>query len=279
MFPGGRTKCEDKLFWLLTDLVRSVLLLPLPSLLVRNCWSCVRGAMLHVHPVLDPFTKLVIVFLSIAFFVVSFYLVYRTLPDPDSSAAAAGARAKLRKKRTSRDLNVAPDAQAAKSAAQDIEASLKEVAEKLKIPLKQVQIYWEAFDRWDVDDSNSVSSKEVAAMLVDTMGYKPPPEEVERIVRDVDFDGDGTLQFHEFCQLASSIDMGEQSEEELREAFLLWSQNKEFISQDLMRNAMTTLGNKLSAVEFEEFMAEADANNDSQIDYAEFKRCMGWIKA
>ena len=50
--------------------------------------------------------------------------------------------------------------------------------------------------------------------------------------------------------------MGEQSEEELRDAFLLWSGGKEKIPREKMHDALTKLGNKFTESEFEAFMGD-----------------------
>lgn len=159
---------------------------------------------------------------------------------------------------------------------EEINEQLAEVAAMLKLSPSVVQGYWRSFCLYDVDGSGSVDAKELNNMLTDSIGHRLNEEELMNIILDVDADGSGTLEFGEFCVLASKIDMGEQSPEELYEAFMLWSDGKDKIPGDVMRRALTTLGEKLTPEEADELMAQADTDNDGSIDYAEFVRAMAW---
>ena len=99
---------------------------------------------------------------------------------------------------------------------EEIRVQLEGVAAQLKLPLSVVQGYWRSFNRYDVDDSGSVDAKELNNMLVDSIGHKLSEEEIKNILLDVDADGSGAIEFGEFCVLASRIDMGEQTPEEVR---------------------------------------------------------------
>ena len=153
----------------------------------------------------------------------------------------------------------------------EINAQLEAAAASLKLPLSVVQGYWSSFQQYDADDSGSVDAKELGNLLVDSLGHKPSPEELNKIVLDVDTDGSGSLEFGEFCALASKMDMGEQGPEELQEAFLLWSDGGQKIPGESLRKALTTLGEKLSEEEMTEFMEAADVDGDGTIDYDEVR--------
>ena len=99
---------------------------------------------------------------------------------------------------------------------EEIRVQLEGVAAQLKLPLSVVQGYWRSFNRYDVDDSGSVDAKELNNMLVDSIGHKLSEDEIKNILLDVDADGSGAIEFGEFCVLASRIDMGEQTPEEVR---------------------------------------------------------------
>ena len=69
-----------------------------------------------------------------------------------------------------------------------------------------------------------------------------------------------------------------QSPEELRQAFLLWSEGKEKIPAAKIREALTKLGDQMTDVEVDEFFSEADTDKDGTIDYEEFVRAMSWAQ-
>lgn len=158
----------------------------------------------------------------------------------------------------------------------DVDSLLETVSYKMGLPMHQIQMYWESFSRYDVDGSGSVDSKELKGMLIDSIGYEPTPEALKAIILECDSDGSGTLEFPEFCMLLTKMDMGEQSPDELREAFMLWSEGQEKISGDLMKRALMTYGDKMTEEEVGEFMKDADVDSDGTIDFEEFSRAMAW---
>jgi hypothetical protein len=78
-----------------------------------------------------------------------------------------------------------------------LEEMFTQVAQRMNVSMSQVKTYWNSFARYDVDNSGSVDAKELRAMLVDSIGYHPSDEELLDIVREVDADGSGTLEFPE----------------------------------------------------------------------------------
>ena len=58
---------------------------------------------------------------------------------------------------------------------------------------------------------------------------------------------------------------------DLKEAFKIFDKNKNgFIEMKELRMVTTTLGQKLTEEEFQEFWKEADVNHDGKLDYMEF---------
>lgn len=57
---------------------------------------------------------------------------------------------------------------------------------------------------------------------------------------------------------------------------MLWSDGKDKIPGSVMRQALTTLGDKMTPEEADEFMGAADVDKDGTIDYQEFVRAMAW---
>lgn len=221
--------------------------------------------MLHMEPVLDVSTKFTFVMLCIGGFTALIWLVLQYVPDDNEGFANSPAMAALRAYGSGSDPKI-------------IKEALEMVGKKMKIPLYQVKIYWESFKNYDKNGSGSVDSGELKKMLMDTIGFCPSDADIESIIRDVDADGNGTVDFLEFCSLVKQVDLGEQTEEELRDAFLLWSNGKERIPRSELVTAMTKLGDKLTEEEFNEFMSDADVDSDGTIDYSEYKRALQWGK-
>ena len=159
-----------------------------------------------------------------------------------------------------------------------LQAIIEEMSLRLGMSFETVQSYWKSFEMYDVDGSGTVSHTELAKVLEDSIGFCPSDAELQRILRDTDTDGSGALDFAVFCTLAAQIDLGEQTDEELNDAFLVWSEGKEKIEGSKIRVALTTLGDKLTQKELDDFMAEADTSKDGFINRDEFVRAMRWGK-
>ena len=99
------------------------------------------------------------------------------------------------------------------------------------------------------------------------------------MVRDVDADGNGTIEFAEFLALVSrqreAANADGSADEELREAFGVFDRDHDgHISKAELRHVMISLGEKLTDEEVEGMIAEADLDGDGQVNFDEFVRMM-----
>ena len=88
------------------------------------------------------------------------------------------------------------------------------------------------------------------------------------MINEVDADGNGTLDFDEFCNLmARNIKEGN-PEAELKEKFKLFDKDGNgLIDRDELKSVMQQLGEKLSEDDIDEMITDADKNGDGMIDY------------
>ena len=56
---------------------------------------------------------------------------------------------------------------------------------------------------FDVDGDEGIDSNELGS-LMESMGYKPTAQELAQHIKDVDADGNGTLDFSEFLTLMAT---------------------------------------------------------------------------
>ncbi|KAJ3061541.1 hypothetical protein HDU98_002563, partial [Podochytrium sp. JEL0797] len=112
-----------------------------------------------------------------------------------------------------------------------------------------------------------------------SLGQAPTDEELKDLIQEVDFNGNGTIEFNEFLQMMSRKLKESDSEEELRSAFKVFDEDGNgFISAEELRHVMTKLGEKLSSEEIDVMIRENDKNADGQIDYAEFLQMMAKLQ-
>ncbi|KAG9151650.1 hypothetical protein Leryth_001965 [Lithospermum erythrorhizon] len=121
---------------------------------------------------------------------------------------------------------------------------------------EQISEFKEAFSLFDKDGDESEA-------------------ELQDMINEVDADQNGTIDFPEFLNLMARKMKDSDSEEELREAFKVFDKDQNgFISAAELRHVMTNLGEKLSDVEVDEMIREADVDGDGQVNYEEFVRMM-----
>ncbi len=131
-----------------------------------------------------------------------------------------------------------------------------------------------AFELFDKDRNGKITSKELGTVMRG-LGQNPTEEELKQIIREVDLDGNGTIDFKEFLCLMVKKMKDTDTDEELLEAFKVFDRDGNgFITSHELRNIMNSLGENLSPEEIEEMIKEADLDNDGQIDYEEFVKMM-----
>ena len=105
------------------------------------------------------------------------------------------------------------------------------------------------------------------------LGQNPSEEELKQMIREVDLNGNGTIDFKEFMCLMVKQMKDNDTDEELQYAFKVFDRNKNgYITSHELRSAMTNLGENLTTEEVEEMIKEADLDNDGQIDFDEFMK-------
>ena len=131
-----------------------------------------------------------------------------------------------------------------------------------------------AFELFDKDRNGKITSKELGTVMRG-LGQNPTEEELKQIIREVDLDGNGTIDFKEFLCLMVKKMKDTDTDEELLEAFKVFDRDGNgFITSHELRNIMNSLGEYLSTEEIIEMIKEADIDNDGQIDYEEFVKMM-----
>ncbi|KAL3419481.1 calmodulin [Phlyctema vagabunda] len=65
---------------------------------------------------------------------------------------------------------------------------------------EEVQILKDAFDEYDTDKGGNITVEEFGRVMKES-GQNPTDEELAQIIREVDLDGDGTINFDEFIAM------------------------------------------------------------------------------
>lgn len=134
--------------------------------------------------------------------------------------------------------------------------------------------YKEAFVIFDKDGSGSITTKELGTVFR-SLGQNPTESELTEMIRQVDRDGNGTIEFPEFLMLVANNTRKPDTEEEVVASFKSFDkENNGFIPAAELRHVMMNIGEKLSDEEVDVMIQEADIDGDGQINYEEFVRNM-----
>ena len=128
------------------------------------------------------------------------------------------------------------------------------------------------FDLFDKDSSGTITTKELGTVMRN-LGQNPSEEELKQLIREVDLNGDGTIDFKEFlCLMVKKMDDTD-IDLELHDAFKFFDMDKDgYITSLELRNGMNNLGDEYTPEEAEEMIKEGDLDNDGKINYDEFMK-------
>ena len=129
----------------------------------------------------------------------------------------------------------------------------------------------QTFDIFDRDGSGSIDTQELDKVLK-ALGQKISESELQKLVTNLDTDGDGQIDFDEFASLSIIADSQSNQNEGLREIFERFDQNGDgFIDvAEMSSQAMTILNKSLSDAEILDMFRIADNDGNGQLDYDEF---------
>ncbi|MCL7025024.1 hypothetical protein MKW94_021092 [Papaver nudicaule] len=138
----------------------------------------------------------------------------------------------------------------------------------------QIVEFQEAFCLFDKDGDGCITIDELAT-VIRSLDQNPTEEELQDMIKEVDVDGNGTIEFGEFLTLMAKKMKETDAEEELQEAFKVFDKDQNgFISATELRHVMINLGEKLTDEEVDQMIREADLDGDGQVNYEEFVRMM-----
>ena len=101
-----------------------------------------------------------------------------------------------------------------------------------------------------------------------TLGQQATEAELQEMVNEVDFDGNGTIEFTEFLLMMARKMNSNDGEDELKEAFKVFDKDGDgFININELKIVLKSIGEKLSDEEVNGLMKEADLTGNGKISY------------
>lgn len=140
-----------------------------------------------------------------------------------------------------------------------------------KLTEGQIERFKNAFNLFDKDGDGTVRSREVGTVMR-ALGLNPTESEVNDLVNEVD-EGNGLIDFPEFLVIMARKGDDENDAEELRESFENFDKDGTGkISMESFREIVTTMGEKITEEELNEFLEAMDLDPTDDIEYEDLIR-------
>ncbi len=138
--------------------------------------------------------------------------------------------------------------------------------EKKVMTEEEVAKLWEAFKVFDADGSGGISASELGQVMR-SLGQNPSKTELRDLIKEVDVDLSGSIDFDEFKTLIVSRQGDRKSR--LKLAFSVFDEDGSGqITTNELHNVMSQFG--LTDEELDEMIKEVDSDGDASIDFEEF---------
>lgn len=103
-------------------------------------------------------------------------------------------------------------------------------------------------------------------------GHNLKEGEVEQIMKLVDTDGNGLIDFNEFLNIMDGNSLFQNCEKELENLFNMFDINKDgYITENEIKKTLKNLGEKIKKKDIRKMIKAADVNRDGKISFPEFK--------
>ncbi len=140
--------------------------------------------------------------------------------------------------------------------------------EKKVMTEEEVAKLWDTFKVFDADGSGGISAEELAQVMRE-LGQNPSDTELRDMIKEVDVDLSGTIDFEEFKTLMVSAQGDRKSR--LKLAFSVFDEDGSgHITTKELHNVMSQFG--LTDKELSEMIKEVDSDGDASIDFEEFMK-------
>merc|ERR1739846_12978 len=154
----------------------------------------------------------------------------------------------------------------------------EEINEATGLENDEIKCLKTCFDLFDSKKVEFLSADDLDEILR-AMGFRPSKEELQEILKEIDEDGSGEIEFGEFCQLCAKFLVEdpdiETMKRELKDAFRIYDKEGQgYITTETLRGLISELLAPLTGEELDGIIEELDEDGSGTMDFDEFCEMM-----
>uniref|UniRef100_A0A023F4V2 Putative calmodulin n=1 Tax=Triatoma infestans TaxID=30076 RepID=A0A023F4V2_TRIIF len=134
-----------------------------------------------------------------------------------------------------------------------------------------------AFQMFDTTKCGFIDTMKISTIL-NSMGQIFDDGELLKIIKEVDSEGSGKVNFDGFCEVVAHFleeEDAEAMQEELKEAFRLYDrEGNGYITTATLREILAALDDKLTSDDLDGIIQEIDTDGSGTVDFDEFMEMM-----
>ncbi|KAF5193148.1 Calmodulin [Thalictrum thalictroides] len=130
------------------------------------------------------------------------------------------------------------------------------------------------FEKFDVNGDGKISNSELGS-LMSSLGHSVKKEELQRMMEEMDSDGDGFVDLNEFIELHTNGMDSAKVLDDVKNAFLIFDMNGDgSISPQDLQKVLRNLGQSCSIAECRRMINGFDSDGDGMMNFEDFKVMM-----
>jgi len=143
-----------------------------------------------------------------------------------------------------------------------------------KLTLDDINEYKAAFTLFDKDSDGKLNSDEMG-VLMRSLGQNFSNKDLKRITDEIDHNGNGIIELHEFLNLMADNRHQDEDQTELIKAFKYFDRNNEgLIDFEEFKHVLTTVSEVLSPEETEALVNLSKLDSNGKLNYKDLARMM-----